>query len=252
MDLPPNCEGAHDVAFYEKVLREILDSEIEYDSICFKDASGTSNPNKIYQTIKMARKLVGDDFPVIIKLNAEDFLKPQMELDEMIYVSKLLEKQGIDGIEMSGGTLISKDFTPKFGVLFSQSYARMYSKNTNNRTIATTTTISHYHTFFAANKINLRLSLGTGLLYLNTKCLYNDYPVKDNIYGIPVKANFAVFYKLSDKLAINLNLDTHYGFLFYGDYTLLIDDPYYYKTFFYSANVGLRYTFGNKETLVGS
>ena len=141
---------------------------------------------------------------------------------------------------------MSKDFTPKFGVLFSQSYARMYSKNTNNRTIATTTTISHYHTFFAANKINLRLSLGTGLLYLNTKCLYNDYPVKDNIYGIPVKANLAVFYKLSDKLAINLNLDTHYGFLFYGDYTLLIDDPYYYKTFFYSANVGLRYTFGNK------
>jgi pyruvate carboxylase subunit B len=61
MDLPPGCAGAHDVAFYEKTLRDILDSGLPYDSICFKDASGTANPNKIYETIKMARKLLGDD-----------------------------------------------------------------------------------------------------------------------------------------------------------------------------------------------
>ena len=35
MDLPPGCTGAHDVKFYEKKLREILDSGIPYDSICF-------------------------------------------------------------------------------------------------------------------------------------------------------------------------------------------------------------------------
>ncbi len=58
MDLPPGCKGAHDVAFYEKTLREILDSGISYDSVCFKDASGTSNPQKVYETIKMARKLL--------------------------------------------------------------------------------------------------------------------------------------------------------------------------------------------------
>ncbi len=58
MDLPPKCEGAHDVAFYEKTLREILDSDIPYDSVCFKDASGTSSPQKVYETIKMARKLL--------------------------------------------------------------------------------------------------------------------------------------------------------------------------------------------------
>ena len=60
MDLPPNCTGAHDVPFYEKTLRQILDSGLPYDSICFKDASGTSSPQKVYDTIKMARKLVGD------------------------------------------------------------------------------------------------------------------------------------------------------------------------------------------------
>jgi len=61
MDLPPGCQGAHDVAFYEKTLRSIMDSGLPYDSICFKDASGTANPHKIHETIKMARKLLGED-----------------------------------------------------------------------------------------------------------------------------------------------------------------------------------------------
>jgi len=58
MDLPPGCQGAHTVEFYEKTLREILDSGIPYNSVCFKDASGTSNPHKVYETIKMARNLI--------------------------------------------------------------------------------------------------------------------------------------------------------------------------------------------------
>lgn len=44
-----------------KTLRNILDSDLPFNSICFKDASGTSNPNKIYETVKAARKIVGED-----------------------------------------------------------------------------------------------------------------------------------------------------------------------------------------------
>jgi len=61
MELPPGCSGAHDEEFYINRLKQILDSGLPFDSICFKDASGTSNPNKIYKTIKAARKLVSDD-----------------------------------------------------------------------------------------------------------------------------------------------------------------------------------------------
>jgi len=61
MELPYGCEGAHDVAFYEKVLRNILDSGLPFDSLAFKDASGTSNPRKVYATVKMARELLGCD-----------------------------------------------------------------------------------------------------------------------------------------------------------------------------------------------
>ncbi len=61
MDLPPNSKGAHDVAFYERILRTILDSGVEFDSVAFKDASGTANPHKIFETISMARRLLGED-----------------------------------------------------------------------------------------------------------------------------------------------------------------------------------------------
>ncbi|HAS82048.1 MAG TPA: biotin attachment protein [Verrucomicrobia bacterium] len=58
MELPPGCSGAHDPDFYEKTLRQILDAGIPYDSVCFKDASGTSVPSKVYETIKRARKML--------------------------------------------------------------------------------------------------------------------------------------------------------------------------------------------------
>lgn len=61
MELPIGCEGAHDVAFYERVLRNILDAGIPFDSIAFKDASGTSAPEKVYQTIKRTREILGED-----------------------------------------------------------------------------------------------------------------------------------------------------------------------------------------------
>ncbi len=58
MSLPPGCTGAHDPDFYEKTLRGILDAGIPYDSVCFKDASGTSTPAVVYETIKRARKML--------------------------------------------------------------------------------------------------------------------------------------------------------------------------------------------------
>jgi len=61
MELPPGCEGAHTPEFYMDRLRQILDAQIPFHSICFKDASGTSNPRKVYETLKAARKMVPED-----------------------------------------------------------------------------------------------------------------------------------------------------------------------------------------------
>jgi pyruvate carboxylase subunit B len=58
MELPPGCEGAHDADFYASILQQILDAQIPYDAVCFKDASGTAVPSKVYETIRRARKLL--------------------------------------------------------------------------------------------------------------------------------------------------------------------------------------------------
>ncbi|MDY7028357.1 MAG: biotin/lipoyl-containing protein [Spirochaetota bacterium] len=60
MELPPGATGAHTPEFYIGVLKNILDAGIKFDSVCFKDASGTSVPSKVYETIKQARALLGD------------------------------------------------------------------------------------------------------------------------------------------------------------------------------------------------
>ena len=101
MDLPPGCKGAHDVAFYEKTLRDILDAGIEFDSLCFKDASGTANPNKVYETISMARKLLGEE--VHLRLHTHE----TAGVSVAAYLAAL--EAGANGIDMaaspvSGGT----------------------------------------------------------------------------------------------------------------------------------------------------
>ncbi len=101
MELPPGCRGAHDVEFYEKVLRNILDSGIEYDSVCFKDASGTSNPKKVYETIKMAKRLLPEN--VHVRLHTHE----TAGVSVACYLAAL--DAGVDGIDLaaspvSGGT----------------------------------------------------------------------------------------------------------------------------------------------------
>lgn len=101
MDLPAGLEGAHDAAFYERILREILDAGIPYDSVCFKDASGTSSPQKVYETIKMARSLLGDE--THIRLHTHE----TAGVSVACYLAAL--EAGVSGIDLaaspvSGGT----------------------------------------------------------------------------------------------------------------------------------------------------
>ncbi len=65
MSLPEGVTGAHDADFYERILKEIIDAKIPFDSVCFKDASGTSTPSVVYETMKRARKLLGPDMKIV-------------------------------------------------------------------------------------------------------------------------------------------------------------------------------------------
>lgn len=61
MGLPPGLSGAHDSAFYGRVLQKILDAGIPFDRITFKDASGTATPRTAFETIQLARRMLPGD-----------------------------------------------------------------------------------------------------------------------------------------------------------------------------------------------
>lgn len=60
MGLPPGLHEkyAHTPEFYLDRLKEILAREIPFDSVAFKDASGTTPPYIVYETVKGARKML--------------------------------------------------------------------------------------------------------------------------------------------------------------------------------------------------
>lgn len=64
MGLAPNLNEsyAHTPKFYIDRLKEILESGLAFDSLAFKDASGTSTPQTVYETIKLAREVLDAEF----------------------------------------------------------------------------------------------------------------------------------------------------------------------------------------------
>lgn len=65
----------------------------------------------LLEVFQAARDAVGSDYPVLIKLNSQDFVDNGLVLEDSIQVGTLLAKEGIDAIELSGGLLTS----PKLG-----------------------------------------------------------------------------------------------------------------------------------------
>ena len=101
MELPIGCTGAHDVEFYIRVLRSILDAGIPFTSLAFKDASGTSAPKKVYETIKRTREILGAD--AHIRFHSHETAGTGLQA----YIAAL--DGGADGIDLamkpvSGGT----------------------------------------------------------------------------------------------------------------------------------------------------
>ncbi len=64
---------------------------------------------EIFERIRLA---VGNDFPVMLKINSDDFLEKGLQTGEMIAVCRILEEAGVDAIEISGGTQVSGRYFP--------------------------------------------------------------------------------------------------------------------------------------------
>jgi 2,4-dienoyl-CoA reductase-like NADH-dependent reductase (Old Yellow Enzyme family) len=80
-----------------------------------RDEYGGSIENRariVLEVLQNIRAKVGNKFSVLIKMNSEDFLEGGFSREEMVQVAAMLEKSGINAIELSGGTASSEKFSP--------------------------------------------------------------------------------------------------------------------------------------------
>jgi 2,4-dienoyl-CoA reductase-like NADH-dependent reductase (Old Yellow Enzyme family)/thioredoxin reductase len=60
------------------------------------------------EVIAEVRKMCGDDFIVDVRISGDEYSEGGLTLNDMIYVSKQLEKAGVDFIHVSGGNTIKR------------------------------------------------------------------------------------------------------------------------------------------------
>lgn len=78
---------------------------------CRQDQYGGSIENRIrihLEIIRAVRKAVGEKYPVLVKLNCQDFIENGLTLEDSLEAGRVLSGEGIDAIELSGGLLTGK------------------------------------------------------------------------------------------------------------------------------------------------
>lgn len=64
MGLPFKSDKVHTAEFYTNIGRRLLESDLHIDSICLKDASGTTDPRTIYDTAVALKKIMPPEMPL--------------------------------------------------------------------------------------------------------------------------------------------------------------------------------------------
>jgi len=95
------------------------------------------NRSRIHrQILEAVRDRVGPDYPILIKINCRDFAENGLSLEDSVQVGQALAREGLDGVEVSGGLLTGKKLSPSRPGIDSQDKeayfreeAREFSKN---------------------------------------------------------------------------------------------------------------------------
>mgnify|MGYP002526166109 FL=1 len=64
MGLPFQSDQAHTSEFYINIVRELLKRDIHFDSVCLKDASGTTDPHTCHETAKGIKAILPPEIPL--------------------------------------------------------------------------------------------------------------------------------------------------------------------------------------------
>ncbi len=66
----------------------------------------------VLEVVRRIRQCVGERFPIMIKMSSQDFMEGGLSVEEMVEVAAMLQSEGIDAIELSGGAHHSGKFMP--------------------------------------------------------------------------------------------------------------------------------------------
>jgi len=80
-----------------------------------KDEYGGDIQNRaraLVEVLREVRQAVGKDYPVLVKMNCQDFIENGLQPEDSLQAGKMLVENGIDAIELSGGVLISPKLSP--------------------------------------------------------------------------------------------------------------------------------------------
>lgn len=71
-----------------------------------------SRARALMEVLREIRRVVGSDYPVLVKMNCQDFIENGLQADDSLQAAKMLVENGIDAIELSGGVLIGGKLSP--------------------------------------------------------------------------------------------------------------------------------------------
>jgi 2,4-dienoyl-CoA reductase-like NADH-dependent reductase (Old Yellow Enzyme family) len=80
-----------------------------------RDSYGGNTENRariVREILKAIRRSVGKKYPILLKMNSEDFIEGGLSIDEMAELARLLQDAGLDAIELSGGGLPPARYLP--------------------------------------------------------------------------------------------------------------------------------------------
>ena len=64
------------------------------------------------EVLQEVRQTVGKHYPVMVKMNCQDFFENGLRPEDSLQVGAMLVENGIDAIELSGGVLVGGKLSP--------------------------------------------------------------------------------------------------------------------------------------------
>lgn len=89
------------------------------------------------EVYKAMRKEVGEDYPIMVKMNSDDLIQGGLKVEEAARIARKLEEMGIDAVEVSGGMYESSEKAAQPDILSPEDEAyfrnsgRLFRKNLN-------------------------------------------------------------------------------------------------------------------------